>query len=294
METFSSNIDMLIYFISLFLILAAAYIIACLPSISQNYYSINYKYYVQKLKEKAYASFCDTNMDILFKEAGYPFNLTSLRFNLLRFSLLLLLTVYFIKSILIKNSFSPFKLLIIILIYIITSPNDYSLVIYTLKKMKRLHNLKKNKECFLLYSMLLNEFNINDNRSYNLYSILQRYSIYFHKIKPAILKTLALWKSNPDKALDSFAIEIGTNEAKDLAQILKTVDLTNSDSAKDLIKSRYDQFQTSRHEYHRRAMKNKDLLGYIIFFIPTLAILFNMVFVLGLAVQNLLQKLNSH
>lgn len=231
----------------------------------------------------------------LFKDAGFPLQLTGFRFTALRLAFLFGGTsLSIIKWSLNSTPFPYSNIGLVIAIYFLTSTKDYMPMVYLLKKIQRLNNLDKNRECFLLYSMLLNEFHMDDGRPYNLYSVLLKFSSYFVKIKPALYKCIAMWKRSPDHALDLFAAEIGTEEAYDLVQILKSVDAANVDQARDIIKSRYEQFQTNRHEQHRRTLKNLDLIGYIIVIVPTIAILFNMVFVLGIAVQNLLERVNYH
>lgn len=294
MHWFIPYSDAIVYSLSFSMMLGAAYFILQIPSISNSYQDLDYRFYVQKLKKNIYASFNNHRAEKIFREAGYPLHLTGFRFSLLKGGLLLLTLLFFTGKMLIQNGpINLYPLFWGIAFLLATSTGEYSLLSYLLNKLAALKNKEKNKECFLLYSMLLNEFNIVEDRPFNLYSILQRFSLYFEHIKPALLKSLAIWKRNPDEALELFATEVGTPEARDLSIMLKAVDLTVPANARDIIKSRYEQFQTSRHEHHRRTMKTKDLIGYIIFFIPTLAILFNMVFVLGLAVQNLLVRLNS-
>lgn len=231
----------------------------------------------------------------LFKDAGFPLQLTGFRFTTLRLVFLFTgISLSFMKWLFYSTPFPYSTVVLVFAIYFLTSTQDYMPMVYLLKKIQKINNIDKNKECFLLYSMLLNEFYMDDGRPYNMYSVLLKFAPYFRKIKPSLYKCIAMWKRNPDRALDLFAAEIGTEEAYDLVQILKSVDAANVDLARDIVKSRYEQFQTNRHEQHRRTLKNVDLIGYIIVIVPTIAILFNMVFVLGIAVQNLLERVNYH
>lgn len=237
--------------------------------------------------------FHDEATEKLFREAGLPTKLTAFNFFIFRLILLSLSFGVIISKWLWGNlPFPTSSICLLAAAFAFTSTKNQMPLTYLLKKLREINTMNKNKECFLLYNMLLNEFYTDDHKSHNVYALLQKFSIYFDKIKPAIVKTLSVWKRNPEQALNLFSSEIGTEEARDLAQILKNVDASGPAQARDIIKSRYEQFQTSRHEHHRRKLKNIDLFGYIAVFIPTIAILFNMVFVLGLAVQGLFQRLN--
>lgn len=247
------------------------------------------------MQEKLNNYIYDERAETLFKGAGYPFRLTGKSYSILRIIMVVVLILYFVFDNIINDI--PFAMDNVILIgslYLLTAPKGYLPVSYILSKLKSLYTLEKNRECFLLYSMLLNEFNRDNDTTFQLYAILQKMAVYFNKIKPAMLKMLSQWKRNPELALDHFAEEVGTVEAKDLAQILKTVDASDSAKAKDVIKSRYQQFQTSRHESHRRMLKNRDLIGYTIVLIPMLAILFNMVNVYSLMIQDLMKFVNNN
>lgn len=292
-----NNLEYLVYSVSFLLIIFSAHLLYSSQFSDSNKRMLLFRYKdnFKRIKTGFRNHLYDEKAEKLLKEAGHPLRLTSQQFLAIRMFLLMFCVV--LVSINWYSSGNPIPLSnigIIVSVYLLTSTKNYLPLYYLLKKLKNIYNSEKNRECFLLYSMLLNEFYIDDNRPYNVYSILQKFSAYFDKIKPAIYKSLAVWKRNPESALDIFASEIGTEEAKDLAQILKSVEETSADKARDIIKSRYEQFQTSRHEHHRRTLKNIDLIGYIVVFVPTIAILFNMIFVLGLAVQSLLQRLNYH
>lgn len=289
------NLEMLIYLISFFLLLAAFN----LSVVSrQRYLSLNllrHNSFITRITMLLKILFLDESTDKLFRDAGFPPKLTAFNFSLFRLILFLLAFVLITLEWLLGNHpFPTSSVGLLAVAFALTSTKSQMPFAYLLKKLKELNTLKKNKECFLLYNMLLNEFYSEDQKPYNIYSILQKFSSYFETIKPAILKTLSVWKRSPEQALNLFAAEIGTEEARDLAQILKSIDVSGAAEARDIIKSRYEQFQTSRHEQHRRKLKNIDLCGYVAVFIPTIAILFNMVFVLGIAVQGLFQRLNYH
>lgn len=296
MNSIFRYLEVLVYLFVFSLMLAGLRLLTSMNYVSIRHFKTQgYGSIVNSISKTLKSYLHNDSTDKLFKDAGFPLQLTGLRFTTLRLAFLFGGLAFTVTKWLLNETLFPYSSIgLIFSIYLLTSSGDYMPTVYLLRKIQKLNNIDKNRECFLFYSMLLNEFYMDDGRPYNMYSILLKFSSYFRKIKPALYKCISIWKRNPDHALDLFASEIGTAEAYDLVQILKSVDAANVDQARDIIKSRYEQFQTNRHEQHRRTLKNLDLIGYIIVILPTLAILFNMVFVLGIAVQNLLERVNYH
>jgi len=290
------HLKTIIFLTIIALLLAAAYLVFSYERLGPNKSSrrLRVRQNLYVLQDKFNNLIYDEQAENLLKEAGYPLRITGRTYSLLRIIMVILLLLYFAFDTLINGvPFNMGNIVFALSLYLLTAPKSYMPISYILSKVKSLYTIEKNRECFLLYSMLLNEFNRDDDTTFQLYAILQKMAVYFNKIKPAMLKMLSQWKRNPEAALDLFAKEVGTAEAKDLAQILKSIDASNAVKARDVIKSRYQQFQTSRHETHRRMLKNRDLLGYTLVFIPMIAILFNMLNVYSQMIQDLLKFSNG-
>jgi len=278
------------------MVCAAAYLINSMPrlSIPKSVRRYQLKRGLDTAWERLTTTLYDDTAEKLLKEAGYPLRLNSSRYNLVRFVLSYMAVGIVLLNWLADGGRFPWSDLGMVgVFYVLTMPKPGWPAPYLLRKVRDYDRLDKNRECFVLYSMLLNEFSIDDDRSYSLYSMLQKMSAYFNKIRPALYKALALYKRDPEQALDAFAAEIGTPEARDLAQILKSVDATTPARARDLIQSRYEQFRISRHENHRRRLKNRDLVGYVITIGPVMAVLFNMLTVYWQMVQDLMNFVQS-
>ncbi|KNZ70335.1 hypothetical protein Tfer_0895 [Thermincola ferriacetica] len=278
------------------MIFAAAYLMNSVPRIGipKNVRRYQLKRNLDTVWDRLKTSLYDESAEKMLKEAGYPLRLNSSRYNLARFVLSYMAVTIVLLDWLAEGGRFPWSDLGMVgVFYVLTVPKPGWPVFYLLRKVRDYDRLDKNRECFVLYSMLLNEFSIDDDRTCSLYFMLQKMSVYFTRIRPALHKTLALYKRDPEQALDAFAAEVGTPEARDLAQILKSVDATTPARARDLIQSRYDQFRISRHENHRRRLKNRDLVGYVITIGPVMAILFNMLTVYWQMVQDLMNFVQS-
>ncbi len=281
-----------VYLAVLGMVCTAAYLMNSIPrpGVPKSVRRYRLKRGFDSVWERLKTGLYDDTAERLLKEAGNPLRLDSSRYNLVRFVLSYMAVGIALLDWLTEGGWFPWSDLGMVgAFYVLTMPKPGWPVPYLLRKARDHDRLDKNRECFVLYSMLLNEFSIDDDRTYSLYSMLQKMSVYFDRIRPALHKALSLYKRDPGQAMDTFAAEIGTPEARDLAQILKSVDASTPARARDLVQSRYEQFRTSRHENHRRRLKNLDLVGYIITIGPVMAILFNMLNVYWQMVQNLMK-----
>ena len=230
------------------------------------------------------------NLDRLLHSIGRPLSLDSVKYNLVRCLLLGGWFIYITADWYLFEGRYPYNIASLILaLYIFTQPVKGLPLFYILEKLKDLQLREKNKECFTLYSMVQNEFYTDVDRPLNMYATLNKLKPYFKAIDKALGKAILLWKRNPAEALDAFAVEVGTEEAKDLAQILKNVDLSSPQDARDILDSRYEQFVTKRHENHRRYRNNIGLIGYVAALLPVFAVIYNAMVIFNLEKQELLK-----
>ncbi|MDT3697883.1 MAG: hypothetical protein RO469_00530 [Thermincola sp.] len=248
-----------------------------------------------KAKTFDYSSFLFSNdLEKLLISAGRPLRLNSVRYNLGRLGLLGVWFIILNARWLISGSKYPSNYLFLIVgLIIFTQPMKGLPLFSLLMKITDIRAREKNKECFTLYSMIQNEFYNDVDKPQNMYSTLAKLKPYFKAIDKAMGKALLLWKRNPAEALEAFATEVGTQEAKDLAQILKNVDASSSEDAKDILDSRYEQFVTKRQESHRRYRNNVGLIGYIAALLPVFAVIYNAMVVFNLEKQDLFRFISQ-
>lgn len=268
-----SNYKIIVYFFYIILILIAAYIIYEQPFGVARQYRHGFRRFVLKdklLNEalRAKNALYNDNLENLLQNAGYPLGLNCIRFMILRYSIFLLFIFLILSNwLLLGNSLLFNYLIIAILFFVSTSPllatSPLTLLLHRLE-----HNRlqEKNKELFSLFSMIENDFILHNDGSTTMYSLLLKLQPYYTLIKPSLGKAILHWRDGPDVAFDAFAKDIGTNEAKDLANILVSVEATSPKEALDILQSRREIFLTMRHEAYRRSQKNRGVRDYIITF----------------------------
>jgi len=241
---------------------------------------------------KMFTTLHNEELDKLLIYAGRPLSLNSIKYNTIRFSVLGGIFLYITLNWVISDNGYPYNIgCLILALLILTHPLKGLPLFYLLDKLNELRIREKNKECFTLYSMIQNEFYTDCDNPLNMYSTLYKLKPYFTTIDKSLGKAILLWKKNPSQALEAFAAEVGTEEARDLAQIIKNVDISSPQDAKDILDSRYDQFVTKRHESHRRYKNNIGLIGYVAALLPVFAVIYNVMVIFNLEKQALLKFL---
>ncbi|MFP7442555.1 hypothetical protein SFC50_02510 [Bacillus infantis] len=195
----------------------------------------------------------------IFKEAGYPLGITGVRWTIIYWILLAFLFINYIAyPYMAKGSISLISIVIIVSVMTLLSPAfPFSLTRFILKRLIEYKKAKRNSELFSLYDMLLSEIEMMQQTRINAYSLIRTLKPYFKELDGTITRLLANWTSDngPDYALDIFAKEIGTNEAKSLANVLKKFDENKRDTIILSLKGMEDMFINSQIENYRRKRK---------------------------------------
>lgn len=135
------------------------------------------------------------------------------------------------------------------------------------------HTQKINDEVYALYSQLSAEF-YHGEKVNNTYHLLLEYREYFTYIKPAIERALSQWNGvgGSERAWDVFASEIGTEEAKMLAELMKEIENTTTDNALELISQRQEEFTSNRFNTFMGYLKDRETLVYVVIFICAMSV----------------------
>ncbi|QAS54823.1 hypothetical protein [Halobacillus litoralis] len=193
------------------------------------------------------------------KEAEYPFKVNAFKYNIFLYGLILVLIFnYIVVPIAIGETISPWTYIILLTLYVFLLPNNpYSIFVYIVKRVIDYRVSKKNAEVFMLYDLLINELEMMTTTRINSYNLLRGMKPYFEVISGSFTKLLTTWSSDegPEKALDKFAIDIGTKEAESLANVIKTLDDVERHTAIESLKGMNDMFVQSQIENYRRRRK---------------------------------------
>lgn len=291
------NYKFVVYFFYMVMIIGAAYIIYAQP-FDNGRRRIQRLILTERIRKGANrftAGLKEERLEVSLRNAGYPLGLNSLSFQIIRLSILVVwLVTIFSGWLFSSNPFPMNSFAFACLFFVFTMPVRNTPFSMLLDKLAQSHLREKNKEVFTLYSMIDNEFISSNGSPLTMYSLLNKLQPNFSSIKPAIGKAILLWRNNPSLALDAFANEVGTAEAKDLANILKNVDATGPAEALDILQNRREQFLTMRHEIYRRYQKNRGVRDYAITFGASLLVMFNMLVLFYQEYKEMMRFLNQH
>lgn len=232
----------------------------------------------------------------LFKDAGYPLGLNGYRWEILKWSLLVFLLMnYILYPAISGRDVSMYSILFILASMVLFSPTfPFSISRFILNRLIEYKKAKRNSELFSLYDMLISEIQMMETTRVNAYSLLRMLKPYFTELDGGISRLLANWTSSegPDYALDTFAKEIGTNEAKSLANVFKKFDDNKRETILKSLQGMEDMFITSQIENYRRRRKLYVDLAKIPIKGAHYLIIFNFVLLIVYMVSTLLDSTN--
>lgn len=159
--------------------------------------------------------------------------------------------------------------------WLIATNSKASLVTLLIAKGKEMHDGEKNRELFMVYSMIADELRGERGRRLNLHALLTKLKEYTVQIKPALNIGLRAFDEGPHEALRVIAEHIGTREAKELCKLLADLDATPADDIALLLDAREESFTHMLRENRRRRRKFFGSLAYAAAFSPLLIYLWN-------------------
>lgn len=227
--------------------------------LEKQHYQFRIRQAVNGRKEEFKKKASTSKTEMLLKEAGYPLGINGLRYELIKWgTLIFLLLNYLFYPYLTTGDFNPLIILGILFGTIFFNPNfAYSLTRFILKRLISYKQTKRNSELFSLYDMLISELQMMQTTRVNAYSLIRTLKPYFKEIEGPLNLLLVNWTSDagPEYALDVFAEDIGSNEAKSLANVLKKFDENRRETLLQSLKGMEDMFITSQIENYRRKRK---------------------------------------
>lgn len=217
----------------------------------------------------------------LLSKAEHPLGITGVKYYVVFISLMSLLVInYIIFPYLLGDRETIWTLLLLIAVYFLLLPSfPYSLFRYVVNKVIDYKQAKKNSEIFMLYDLIINEVEMMESSRINTYNLLRNLKPYFEFINGSLTKLLSRWTDDegPNEALEGFAEDIGSKEAKSLISVLKTLDENDKDTALSSLRGMNNMFVRSQIENYRRRRKVITDLGSLPIRITHFLILLNFV-----------------
>lgn len=201
----------------------------------------------------------ESSVNDWLKKAGNPLGLNGFIYSVTLAVLVICLTIYYVVfPFILSGEISFYTIAGILTLVIMMLPlMPFSLFTFAMQRLIDYKNSKKNAEVYMLYDLLISELEMMNNTRISTYSVIRNLQPYFTVIYPALSHLLSQWTTNegPNVALDNFAIEIGTEEAKSLVTVLKNMDQVDRNTALDSLKGMNQMFVKSAIESYRTRRK---------------------------------------
>lgn len=265
-------LDLAMYFIYFVTVIFSCYVayITVTTQTERKRYRTKIQQEVSNQREKIITKSENSPISSTFNAAGNPLKLTFLRFQIIRWGLILTLIVYYIVLPFIQtNEINMMVITAIFSLAFFTSPGlpKGSVSLFILNELIKMRSKKKQMELFTLFDMLQAELNsLNNEQEINVYNLLKDCIPYFDYIDTAIIKYLHLWKHDPQRAKEVLAEEIGGEDAETLSNILFKIDDTTKEHAIEILSGASKIFSASYFEGGNRKNEKKNVFVNTLFF----------------------------
>ncbi|OXM82427.1 hypothetical protein [Paenibacillus rigui] len=211
--------------------------------------------------------------------SGYPLRLNAWRIQSLRYGIAFVWLINNLYDAVIQWEEQPWPRLVLQLwgpvVLLLMTNTKASLLTYFLRKWKEVDDGEKNRELFMIYSMIADELKASGRRRLNLHTLLTKLRDYTIRIKPSLHKGLRRFDEGAHAALKVIAEDIGTREAKELCKLLADLELTPPEELSALVDAREESYTQMLRENRRRRRKFFGNLAYGAAFSPLLIYLWN-------------------
>lgn len=228
---------------------------------------------------------------------GYPFRLNAWRIQSLRYGIAFVWLMNSVYDELIQGQEHHWASVVLKLwgpvVLLLATNTKASLLTYFLSKWKEVDDGEKNRELFMIYSMIADELKSSGRRRLNLHTLLTKLRDYTIRIKPSLNKGLRLFDEGEHVALNAIAEDIGTREAKELCKLLADLELTPPEELSALVDAREESYTQMLRENRRRRRRFFGNLAYAAAFSPLLIYLWNALNVAQQYVTDLARNTNQ-
>jgi hypothetical protein len=218
-------------------------------------------------------------LDRRLERTGYPLGMNARKIQSLRYGLALFWLINSLYDISFHWVMQSLPALLLQLwgpiVLLLATNTKASLLTYFLSKWKEVDDGEKNRELFMIYSMIADELKGIGRRRLNLHTQLTKLRDYTVRIKPSLNKGLRLFDEGASSALHAIAEDVGTKEARELCKLLADLELTPQEDISALVDAREESYTQMLRENRRRRRKFFGSLAYAAAFSPLLIYLWN-------------------
>ncbi len=294
------NFSYILYFIyTVFSVLSGYLVYSGLTSkVERAQTRLRVKSSLQENKKKIVEKAEGTGAESLLKKAGYPIGLNGVKYYAIFIGLTVFLAVYYLVFPSLNGEpISIWKTVVLIGVYLLLLPSfPYSLFKFIVTRVIDYKQAKKNSEIFMLYDLLINEIEMMKNTRINTYNLLRNMRPLLDVLNSPMSRLLSTWSNDegPGVALDRFAEDIGTKEAKSLVSVLRTLDENSRDTALEALRGMNNMFARSQIENYRRRRKVVTDISSLPIKVTHFLILFNVLVVIVTMVSYYMNGANAN
>lgn len=224
----------------------------------------------------------DDSVSNILRQSGVK--ITLIQYQIIRYLIFIVwIILYIFLYVILKDSYSFNSLLLILFLFILSSPKKYLLN----KKTPFKHvldiiifnnKLKQNVEVYGCISQLKNIAITKKKSSFSSDFILEQLGKFTNKTKPIFNKTIALWSlGEKEEACIYFESAVNTNEAKMLANIFRKLDDLTPNELYNHISLLQESMRKERETNKLLANENRNNLIYFIVIATSVLIMLNFV-----------------
>jgi hypothetical protein len=218
-------------------------------------------------------------LDRQLERTGYPLGLNALKIQSFRYGLAVLWLLNSFYELSFHWDVQSLPALLLQLwgpvVLLLATNTKASLLTYFLSKWREIDDGEKNRELFMIYSMIADELKGIGRRRLNLHTMLTKLRDYTVRIKPSLNKGLRVFDEGASAALHTIGEDIGTKEAKELCKLLADLEMTPPEDISALVEAREESYTQMLRENRRRRRKFFGSLAYAAAFSPLLIYLWN-------------------
>ncbi|QSO50140.1 hypothetical protein [Alicyclobacillus mengziensis] len=196
----------------------------------------------------------------LLLESGLP--LSTQMFQSIRWALILILS--FAGALEATSHHKPELFALPLVGYMVTRYQSPFPVYYFFRSMHKAHIRNLNKEVYSFYIAILQSFADHTNIPVTLYQTMKDIHPSLERLADPLQRCINEMPREPEKALEGFANELGTETAHELVGILQQIQRSTPDIALDILEKRYEHFQKRRIEDFKRGNWVRSNLGYVV------------------------------
>ncbi|PZE20689.1 hypothetical protein [Paenibacillus xerothermodurans] len=218
-------------------------------------------------------------LELKLARTGYPFKLNAWQLQTIRYGVAVLWLMSSLYNLLFYWELLELPTILMQvwgpIVFLLLTNTRASLLTYFLKKYKEIDDGEKNRELFMIYSMIVDELRGVGRRRLNLHTLLTKLRDYTSRIKPSLNRGLRLFDEGAPAALQVIAEDIGTREARELCKLLADLEMTPPEQISALVDAREESYTQMLRENRRRRRKFFGNLAYAVAFSPLLIYLWN-------------------